>query len=189
MRRVVALALACTLAVGACGDDEAGPDPTPDDGTATATALCDALRELDNEMVAAVNASVAGIAALAPEERMAGVLTGMDEVRGVLAAWRDQASGLELPPSAHDDDLRAQLVRGADEAIAEIDEQAADFAAAPAVVPDDEVQGVVGTWFNSVEKVMSVLEPEIVRLDDAPFEQAILDEPSCRNVIQQYVVD
>lgn len=184
MWRSVALAAAFAVTISSCTDD-----PSLDDGSATAVALCDALREHDNEMVAAVNASVAGINAVAPEDRMPGVLDGMDDVRAVLVDWRERAEDLELPASAHDDAIRRQLVIGADEALEEIDRQRAEFAAGPAVVADDEVQGVVGIWFNSVEKVMSVLEPEIVRLDDDAFEQAILDEPICRNVIQPYVVD
>jgi hypothetical protein len=56
-------------------------------------------------------------------------------------------------------------------------------------VPDDEVQGVVGTWFNAVEKIVSSLEPEIFRFERREFQQAFLDEPACRNVIQQFVVD
>ena len=56
-------------------------------------------------------------------------------------------------------------------------------------VDDAEVQGVVGIWFNSVEKVVSSLEPEIFRFERREFKRAFLDEPDCRNVAQQFVND
>ena len=56
-------------------------------------------------------------------------------------------------------------------------------------VADDDVQGQVGIWFNSIEKVMSVSEPTIFTLERFELKQAFLDEPNCRNVIQQFVND
>ncbi len=55
--------------------------------------------------------------------------------------------------------------------------------------PTRRSQGVVGTWFNTIEKVFSVSEPEIFRFERTEFKQAFLDEPDCRNVIQQFVND
>jgi hypothetical protein len=52
-----------------------------------------------------------------------------------------------------------------------------------------EIDGVDEAWFNSVEKVMSVSEPEIFRFERRAFKQAFLDEPACRDVIQQFVND
>ncbi len=68
-------------------------------------------------------------------------------------------------------------------------DQAAEWADPPAEIPDDEVQGEVGIWFNTIEKVMSVSEPEIFTFERVEFKQAFLDEPHCRNVIQQFVND
>lgn len=155
----------------------------------TASVTCAALRSLDNDLVHAVNASVASINTLPADERMAAILDGADSIGEILDDWRSTVDELDLADDAHSDELRGQLRVGADEAVAELVRQRQTFEDQPELVVDREVQGVVGTWFNSIEKVMSVIEPEIAGFDDAAFEQAFQDEPACRHVIQRYVVD
>jgi hypothetical protein len=83
------------------------------------------------------------------------------------------------------DELRLQLTVGADRALDELEHQRNLLRSGP--IPDREVQGAVGEWFNSVEKVMSVSEPEIYRFERQAFRRAFLDEPACRHVIQPFV--
>jgi len=147
------------------------------------------LRSLDNDLVRAVNASVASIGALPAEERLASILDGVDSVGDILVDWRSAIDDLDLPDDARSRELRRQLRVGADEAIAELQRQRQSFETEPDVIVDREVQGVVGTWFNSVEKVMSVIEPELAGFDDAEFESAFQDQPDCRHVIQRYEVN
>jgi hypothetical protein len=200
------------LVVAGCGPD--APDAGADAGetvrlvpTSTGTAalpsstagaldpgrmaqtVCDALRTLDNEIIAVANRSSAGIDEVAADRRMARIDDAITEVEGIVEAWGRRITELDLPAELHGDVVRDQLVAGVPAALAELADQQAKFAAGDQVVPDDEVRGVFGVWFNSIEKVLSVLEPEIFRLDDPAVEQAFLDEPSCRNVVQLYVVD
>ncbi len=204
MKRALLLA-AVAMLVG-CGPD--GPDaalpatgtierttPAPPaidpaaDPAAVASATCDALRELDNEIIAVANRSSSGINDVAAAERMSRLLAAVDDVEEIVAGWPARIEQLDIPAEVHGDELRQQLASGVPAALAELADQRAEFVAADPVVPDDELRGVFGVWFNAVEKVLSVLEPEIFRLDDPTVEQAFLDEPACRNVIQMYVVD
>ena len=84
------------------------------------------------------------------------------------------------------DELRRQLTVGAERALDELERQR-DAVGWSGPIPDREVQGAVGEWFNSVEKVMSVSEPEIFRFERQELRRAFLDEPACRHVIQQFV--
>lgn len=179
---------------GSSGGESAATAPTSAatvvaDVSAVAATTCAALRTLDNELVRTVNRSVASINSLAAEERMPSILQGVDAVGEVLDDWRTTVEDLQLGEDARSAELRRQLRVGADEAIAELARQRRVFEEQPAVIVDREVQGVVGTWFNSVEKVMSVIEPELAGFDDPQFETAFQDEPNCRHVIQRYVVD
>lgn len=157
--------------------------------SATAATTCAALRTLDNDLVRAVNSSVASINTLPADERIGAILDGADSIGAILDDWRSTVDDLDLADTTQSEELRRQLGVGADEAIAELARQRELFEAQPGLVVDREVQGVVGTWFNSVEKVLSVLEPEMAGFDDAVFESAFQDQPDCRHVIQRYVVD
>jgi len=57
------------------------------------------------------------------------------------------------------------------------------------IVTDADWQGRVGEFFNSVEKANSLVEPAIARYDRRELQHAFLDEPECRYVIQQFVID
>jgi hypothetical protein len=182
---VTAVLAACSAA-----GDEASPSSvaTPDDA-ATALTVCTALRGTDNAIVDIVNESVAGIGGLPPGDRRDGITAGMNDVSTELDGWDARIDDLPLPPDDEGDELRRQLRVGVDAARAELADQRAEFEAASGPVPDEEVAGVVGTWFNTVEKIVSSLEPEIFTFERREFKQAFLDEPDCRNVIQQFVND
>ncbi|HYN33220.1 MAG TPA: hypothetical protein VES40_11390 [Ilumatobacteraceae bacterium] len=155
----------------------------------TAATLCTELRELDNRIVDHVNASVEGINEEAVDGRLQLILDGADNVAAELVDWDRRIDALELPDLDETVELRRQLHAGVDAALAELDDQRQAFESGPSSVPDDEIQGVVGTWFNAIEKVFSVSEPQIFRFERTEFKQAFLDEPDCRNVIQQFVND
>jgi hypothetical protein len=155
----------------------------------TAATLCNELRALDNRIVDHVNGSVEGINELSVEARMDGIIRGVDDVADELRRWDERIDAIELPDIDEAAELREELHAGVDAALAELDDQRRVFESGPSAVPDDEVQGVVGTWFNAIEKVFSVSEPEIFRFERTEFKQAFLDEPDCRNVIQQFVND
>jgi hypothetical protein len=176
------------LVATSAGCDGATAEPGPTDAE-TAVTVCDALRDVNNRVVDAVNDSVAGIASRAPEERLPAIAEGAEAVDGRLAEWSDRIDDLVLPRGAEGDELRRQLVDGVAGARHELDDQRAEFDGADGPVPDGEVAGLVGTWFNAVEKIVSSLEPEIFRFERREFKQAFLDEPACRNVVQPFVND
>jgi hypothetical protein len=105
----------------------------------------------------------------------------------MVEAWQRRIGTIEIDGVDEADELRSQLMVGADRALDELPRQGELLRSGP--IPDREVQGAVGGWFNSVEKVMSVSEPEIFRFERRAFKQAFLDEPACRDVIQQFVND
>jgi hypothetical protein len=154
-----------------------------------ASTTCEALRGVNNRIITIVNESVADIGALAPDRRRPPVREGLDSVGRELDAWAEQIDVLDLPEVSEIGMLRAQLSDGVIDAKAELEDQAAEFAASDEPVPDDEVAGFVGNWFNAVEKVVSSIEPRIARFERREFKQAFLDEPACRNVVQPFVND
>jgi hypothetical protein len=162
-------------------------DSGPSEEARAAAAVCEELRAHDNRVVAIVNESVAGIAELPEARRSDAIAKGLEDVTAEVEAWRGRIATLEIGDVDEADDLRSQLEVGADRALDELSRQEGLLPSGP--IPDREVQGAVGEWFNSVEKVMSVSEPEIFRFDRRAFKQAFLDEPTCRNVIQQFVND
>jgi hypothetical protein len=184
---VVAAGLALGVASG-CGDDEESADSDVATDSALALSVCDELRAYNNALVAVVNESVAGIVSSTPSERRAALDAGVVSAIEVVRGWQGRIDGLVLGVGDEADQIRAQLDEGASNAIDELDDQSRQSAGAGHVA-DDDVQGEVGIWFNSIEKVMSVSEPTIFTLERSELKQAFLDEPSCRNVIQPFVND
>ena len=178
---VGAAGLVGSTAIGAC-------DSGPSDVERTASVVCEELRAHDDRLVDLVNASVAGISTLPADERSEAISGGLDAVEAEVDAWRRRIDTLDLgdPEQVPEiEELRRQLTVGADRALDELTRQRGALRSGP--IPDREVQGAVGEWFNSVEKVMSVSEPEIFRFERQEFTQAFLDEPACRHVIQLFV--
>jgi hypothetical protein len=152
-----------------------------------ASVVCNELRGFDDELVGIVNDSVAGIETIPAASRAGGIAEGLEAAHAAVAAWAIRIDQIELPGIAEAETLRAQLHGGADAALAVLVDQRADLSVGP--IDDHDVQGAVGAWFNSIEKVMSVSEPEIFRFERRELKQAFLDEPACRNVVQQFVND
>jgi hypothetical protein len=165
---------------GACAAEPSGDDQV-------ASTVCEELRLHDNRLVDLVNASVAGISALPAGQRADAIRSGLDHVEIELLAWSERVGEISLDNIDEADALRTQLAVGAGLALEELERQRDLLRSGP--IPDGEVQGAVGQWFNSVEKVMSVSEPAIFKFQRREFKQAFLDEPACRNVIQQFVND
>jgi hypothetical protein len=155
----------------------------------TAFNVCSALRETVNGIVDAVNASVAGVNAIAPVDRTRAFLDGAAAIDAELTAWAVRIDDLSLPPGDEGRELRRQLEAGLADGRRELDEERDELQASESAVPDEQVAGAVGAWFNSVEKVMSSLEPEIHRFERHGFKQAFLEEPTCRHVVQPFVND
>ncbi len=183
---VASVAMVLLPVVGCGSDDEPSTDPSADGSVARA--VCDALRDFDNGLADTTNASVAGIVAASPTERRAALDDGLVAAVDVVERWQESIGDLQIPEVAEAEQIRDQLAAGAEAALAELTDQATQTAGSGPVA-DDDVQGLVGIWFNSIEKVMSVSEPKIFVLDRTELKQAFLDEPNCRNVIQQFVND
>jgi hypothetical protein len=179
--RRVALALVIAVLVAGCAENSRDAE--------TAAILCNELRGLDNRIVDLVNGSVEGINEQSVGTRMDRIVEGVDEVAAELQAWDRRIDAIDLPDIDETVELREELHAGVDAALAELDDQRRAFESGPSSMPDEEVPGVVGIWFNTIEKVFSVSEPEIFRFERTEFKQAFLDEADCRNVIQQFVND
>ncbi len=162
-----------------------GCDSGPSVEERTAAVVCEELRAHDDRLVDVVNTSVAGIAGLPETDRAAAIRDGLDQVTVEVDAWAARIDAIDLGRIDEADELRIQLRVGAERASDELDRQRTSLRSGP--ISDREVQGAVGEWFNSVEKVMSVSEPEIFRYERRAFRQAFLHEPACRHVIQQFV--
>jgi hypothetical protein len=182
-RQVLAGVVALAVVATACSSGGDGGADGGDDGE-LAVAMCGALREQTNVLARLANSSVAGIGNMTPEERYAAILAGFDAAEEAGRAYGEQVEVLALPPIAEAGDLHAQLVEGAAQAVEEIDDERATFLDKGSTVPDDEVQGSVGEFFNSIEKMMSVAEPALGQDDRPALLRALRDEPTCEHVIQ-----
>jgi hypothetical protein len=164
-------------------------EPRSDDET-VAFGLCSALRSQANVMTEIANTAAADIHAKAPEERYTALFDGYDRGAAASNDFSDSLDDLSLPVIPELDDLIAQISAGADAAAAEfVDEQARFVEAVGGEVADDDARGRVGELFNSIEKANSLVEPVIVRYERVELKRAFLDEPECRYVIQQFVLD
>lgn len=215
--RAVSATVAIVLLIVACTDDsnrgaqlaatgsvrreaattDAGGGPTVPESTVlrsddevVALTLCSALREQANVMTDIANTAAAGIHGKSPAERFAALDAGFGEGADASILFRDRLGDLDVPAIPELDDLLMQIAAGADAAAAEFVDQRERFAAAVGgEVTDDDVRGRVGELFNSIEKANSLVEPVIVRYERVELKRAFLDEPECRYVIQQFVLD
>ncbi len=179
-RRAVWVIAISSVSLAACGSDSDAGE------TEFARTVCGELRGFNDELVDIVNRSVAGIASLPAAERGPAIAEGLEQADIAVMEWADRITTLQLPELDEAEIVRDQLSSGAALGAVELDDQRAAIADRPDRIDDRDVQGAVGTWFNSIEKVMSVVEPEIFKLQRREVKQAFLDEPACRNVIQQF---
>ncbi len=185
--RFAAVALLAAGAAACSGSDDRTA-PADADAVLAAT-MCGALREQTNILGRLANSAVAGIGAKEPDERYAAIIGGFDETEVATQAYRDGVAALVLADVPEADALHAQLLDGAELAVTELARERADFEARGQTVPDADVQGRVGQFFNAVEKVMSVAEPAVSRYDRRALHEAFAAEPACRHVIQQIDLD
>ena len=183
---LVTVIVAC--AVAACGGDgDATADPSAD--AQMAVALCGALREQTNVLARVANSAVAGIEGKTPEARAAAIRAGFDAAEDAAVAFQRSFDAMALPDVPERDSLHDQVLAGAATAVDEVAEERALFVDGSPTVGDEDVQGRVGEFFNSIEKVMSVVEPAIAGYERRELKAAFLDEPTCRHVIQQFRLD
>jgi hypothetical protein len=154
-----------------------------------ATALCNALRNQPNVMVRIANSAVAGIEGKSPEDRFQSIDNGFVEASTAATTFADGVDSLELPDIPERDSLRDQLAEGAQQAIDEVADEREAFDETGPTVGDADTRGRVGEFFNSIEKVLSVVEPTIATYDRRELKEAFLSEPNCRHVIQQFRLD
>jgi hypothetical protein len=180
---VGAIVTSALVASGCSGGSATNPD---EDLAAT---LCGALREHTNVLVGIANDAAAGIHTRSPADRVERLEAGYAAADAAVADWGEDVRSLDLPDVVEAEELRADLLAGVDAGRAEIDDERAAFADAYPSITDGEVRGAVGFWFNSIEKVMSVSEPAIATYDRLELEEAFLEEPACRHVVQQFTPD
>ena len=154
-----------------------------------ATALCNALRNQTNVMVRIANHAVAGIEGKSPQERFESIDTGFVEASTAATAFADSVESIELPDIPERDSLRQQVAEGAQQAVDEVSDEREAFDATGPTVDDDNTHGRVGEFFNSIEKVLSVVEPTIATYDRRELQEAFLSEPDCTHVIQPFRLD
>jgi hypothetical protein len=163
---------------------------TRTDDEAVAFGLCSALRGQANVMTEIANTAAADIHEKSPEERYTALFDGYDRGAEASVAFSDSLDDLSVPEIPELDDLIGQVSAGADAAAAEfVDEQARFAGDVGGEVADDDARGRVGELFNSIEKANSLVEPVIVRYERVELKRAFLEEPECRHVIQQFVLD
>ena len=176
---------ALVVSIAACGDDaddEAGGGPAAE----TATAVCGLLRGWSNELAGSLNATSDAITdADDPATANQVLLTGWDSLITLAEAHVTEAEELELPDTDVRDELVSELTDGAEQAVAELQEERAGIAALPPITIDAQ-RGALGGAFTSLEKADSVVEPTIGALDDEDVKAAFADEPDCENVIQPF---
>jgi len=210
------LALALLVAVAACDDDEtpradargsvavdtvtADQDRSPtvvdepaaalsDDVTAALT-LCTALRDQANVMTDVANGAVANINAKTPAERFDAILAGFDAATDGVTEFADSIADVDVPAIPERKQLLDDISGGADAALAELaDERTRFVEAVGRTVADADVGGRVGQFFNSIEKVNSLVEPPIGGYARVDLQRAFLDQPECRHVVQPFVID
>lgn len=182
--------LLVTLAVvgvglAACGDD--GPATTSeDDAAATADTVCTLLRDWNNDLADIINTTTDTITdADDPDTANQVLLDGWDELITAAETHTAEAGDLDLPDTASRDRLLADLTAGADEALTVLKDERTDIAALPPITVEDQ-PGVLGGALVTLERVGSVVEPEIGGYEDAPIRHAFAADPGCDNVIQPF---
>lgn len=104
----------------------------------------------------------------------------------VYGALKDQANAMALVANNTVADINDLDPDGRYGALHAGFDTAADQVREYATIVDDDTFGRVGQFFNSIEKVDSLVEPVIARYGRMEFQRAFLDEPLCEHVIQPF---
>lgn len=174
------LLVTAAVVVGGCSDKPAaGTDP----GT-TAQSVCVLLRTYVNDTGAIANAAAAVVSGSEdPVGRRDAVLAGFDRL--IERTDAHLASVIALDPAVLEQgaDLVADLIEGAEQAGTELRDEKAAFEQVPGV-EDEYMTGLVGQFFNALEKAMSVVEPVVADYGSTDLIDAFATEPTCRFVVQ-----
>jgi hypothetical protein len=175
---------AATLAAAACGASL----PTSAEAAATGTAdtVCTLLRDWNNDLTEAFNATSDAITdADDPDTSVDALVAGFDEMIALAEEHRAELDDLDLPAVAERDALLAELTAGADESVAVLEEER-DEAAELAPIEVDDQAGALGGASVGVERATSVLEPAIGAYDDETLREAFAADEGCEHVIQPF---
>lgn len=180
----VLAAVALAGAAGACGASE--PTSTEAAAADTADAVCNLLRQWNNDLTEVFNATSTAITDT--DDPVASVDTLVDGFDQMIAIGEDhqaQIEELDLPAVDERDDLLAELAEGADESLAVLEEERDQAAALPPIEISDQA-GAIGGASVGLERATAVLEPEIGSYDDEELRAAFAADDDCSNVIQPF---
>lgn len=172
--------------VGACGDaaPKDRPDPeAPSDATAART-VCEALRAWENRLIDAANdAAATATSADEPDERAAALVNGFDRLTLETAALTDIVEAITFPDDPRWQALRADLIAGPPAAAVELADERQEMESLGPIQPADE-RGRVGQFFNSLEKVFSLVEPRLGAEADESMRSAFTNDRACTHVVE-----
>jgi hypothetical protein len=186
----VSVAIAVRALVGCGADAESGSGgssttatvaaaPSPE---AAANAVCATLRSITNTMIDHANAAAREVAATTDAATRSRALDdGFARLISELDPLEAAVSSIAVPPGDDWARLRSGLLEAPAAARAELVEERAALAAVGPIRDEDE-RGRVGQFFNSLEKVSSLIEPSIRSDADPQLRAAFLAEPECRFV-------
>lgn len=150
----------------------------------TAREVCGLLREYVNDTADIANRAATLVSSSPdPVARRDAVLAGFDELIERSEQHRDVVGTIDPTDLYLGGPLLADLVTGAEQAIAELRDERTLFATLDGIADGDR-SGRVGQFFNALEKAMSVVEPAPTDYPDDALLAALADEPTCRFVVQ-----
>ena len=146
--------------------------------------MCGLLRDYVNDTADIAN-KVAALVSTSPDPvaRRDALVAGFDELLTRSAQHRDTVGAIDPATLYLGERLVADLLAGADQAIAELLEEQALLATLDGITDGDRT-GRVGQFFNALEKAMSVVEPAPTDYPDEALLRALAAEPACRFVVQ-----
>jgi hypothetical protein len=188
VRAVTPLVAICVaaLTVGGCADTSTNPRPTPvaTSDAAAARAVCDALRTWENRLIETANgAAASATSADGAVEREAALLDGFDRLSVETAALTEIVEALILPDDGRWQALRVDLLAGPAAAALELADERRTMETQGPIAQTDE-RGSVGQFFNSLEKVFSLVEPTLGSDADESMQLAFATADACKHVVE-----
>jgi hypothetical protein len=178
------------LAVGGlagCGDGRP-PLVVPSETREAAAQFCAPIRSWVNELAGLANLTTAEAGELVdPRARADRMLRGYGELQQATDRYRATVADLSIHGTTDDARATDDLRLGAERAAEVLSDERREFGTAtPRGVTDSDLVGRMGEFMISLETTYSAAEPPVVSYDDAAFKQAVLDEPSCDQVVQPF---
>lgn len=172
-----------TAAPPTAGPDPATPDVASGDDVATAAIVCAHLVEMHTALQEIANRALDGISPALPAARPGPLVAGYDQAITQTTQFMTTIDDLAIPAIPERAQLARELADGLDRAIAEFEDERADFGT-PSVVVDDDVFGTAGQYLNGFEKANSAMEPSLEDYPRQALRDAFMDDPSCQFVVQ-----